>query len=164
MHRELKPYILKFEFRGVPLEARRIHAGISPHTKWMTETYAVHHPEEPGQPIDQIEIFHDRNSDDWVHWPTKFTSDHRPLGQTLATARTASPELHSYKVKVELHKYVDLSDRPTTKTIISEGTNSSDAVYRLRDIITKDNVLILQSGNKRYVGRVHLENVSGPMD
>jgi hypothetical protein len=159
-----QPYVLKFEYRGVPLEARRVQEAVAKNTKWNYETMIVYFPQEPGASIDQIQIFFDTADNIWRHWPTKFSSDHKNLGGALAEARTANPEMHTYKVKVELHKYSDLSDNPTTKRILSEGANPSEAVYKLREIFDKDNTVILRGGTKRYVGRTHLSDVQGPVE
>jgi hypothetical protein len=159
----MKPYTVSFTFRGVPLEARRLREGVAPSTLWNFEDFAVAHPAEPGQPIDQIQLYFDRSSGEWSHWGTKFSTDHKELGKALAVARTQSPELHTYSVLVELHKHSDLSDRPTNKRLPVEATNPSEAVYKLREIVGRDNEIVLRSGTKKYIGRVHLTQVSGPL-
>lgn len=161
-------HILRFAFEGDPLEAHRLTSGSTPHFS-LYEVWKVHPPGEPGEPIDQIEVFYDKNSEEWTHWPTKFGATHRPLGKILAKERTENPEVMRFMIKVDLHRHVDLSDRPTTKFLPSEGTGPDDAVFRLREKIDEERkedarreglsegtaVLILRSGSKRYVGNVH---------
>lgn len=73
-----------------------------------------------------------------------------------------------FEVKVELHNYVDLSDRPTEKYLPIEAEDEDDAVFKMRDLLeverktdaeasgTKEGVasLVLRSGKKKYVGNV----------
>jgi len=156
----VKEYVVSFVHQGVPLEARRLRTGTAPSTKWIFEDFAVYHPSEPGSPIDQIQLYYDTQDDEWKHWPTKFVSSHRPLGKSLAIARNENPELTSYKVTVNVHRHVDLSDKPTTRKIKVEAQNPSEAVYRLRDAISADNVLVLPNGSHRYIGNVWFTRVS----
>jgi hypothetical protein len=162
-----KNYALQFLLKGVPLQARRIETSVAPATKWATETFAVNFPAEPGVSIDQIQIFYDANDDTWRHWPTKFIEGHKDLGNAVAKARNDTPELRDYKVRCDLHKYSDLSDKPTIRFLPSQGSNPSDAVYRLREKIEEERShnyncaeLVLRSGSKRYIGSIYLSGVA----
>ena len=79
-----------------------------------------------------------------------------------------------YRVKVEVHKYVDLSDRPRERFFPIDADSEDDAVYRMRDMLDKERVewarqhgvddhegvaiLETDAGN-RYLGRVLLGHV-----
>ena len=162
------PYILEISVNGTNLEAHRIGTGKSETTGWTTETFAINYPQERGTSIDAIQLFFDPTDELWHHWPTKFVSSHKPIGEAVAQTRNNNPELKTYQVRIELHKHSDLSDRPTIKKVPSAGANPSDAVYRLRDQVNAERQankgyakLTLQSGSKRYIGNVLLTGVSG---
>lgn len=76
-----------------------------------------------------------------------------------------------YNVKVEVHKYQDLSDRPVERMLPIEASDEEDAFYRMRDLINEERrkdaeasgvsepygvALYVGKKNesKRYVGRV----------
>ena len=77
-----------------------------------------------------------------------------------------------FRVKVEVHKYVDLSDRPTERFFPIEADDEDDAVYRMRDMLEKERVewarmhgvddhegvamFKTKDEGKRYLGRVLL--------
>lgn len=77
-----------------------------------------------------------------------------------------------YNVKVEVHKYQDLSDLPVERTLPIEASDEEDAVYKMRDLLDEERredaaasgvserfgvalyVATQPQGPKRYIGRV----------
>lgn len=77
-----------------------------------------------------------------------------------------------FKVVVEVHKYVDLSDRPVERKFPVGASDEDDAVYKMRETLDKERkkyaaehglvneegvaILVDKNGQKRYLGRVLL--------
>src|SRR5579863_6585068 len=76
-----------------------------------------------------------------------------------------------FNVKVEVHKYQDLSDKPVERMLPIEASDEEDAVYKMRELLDEERrkdavasgvsepfgVVIFmgkKDGPKRYVGRV----------
>lgn len=153
-------YELFFEFQGESLAARRLRSTTDSKTGWRIEDFVVFPSGKPFESIDQIELYLTAQGEGWLHWPTKFVAGHKKLGTAVADARNRNPEIYDYTVLVDLHKRADLTDRPTTRRLPSSGTDSEDAVRRIQELVKEDNVLLLPSGSKRYVGNVHRTRVS----
>lgn len=75
-----------------------------------------------------------------------------------------------FRVKVEVRKYLDLSDKPTERWFPIAASDEDDAVYKMRELLdaerekdarasgTKEGVaaFVNKAGTKRYLGRVLL--------